>query len=181
VSAPPVFDFAKADDDASAEKLDALADQLKIHERAFVLYPTMWKRWDHSPTLTWSSVRFESGAKASVPASRGLYVFLAIPQTPSALPPAIGFPLYVGETGDESGANLRSRFGQYLVEVTGTRRLKFYRMARKLEGHIFFAFAPVADPTISLKALETKLTDALVPPMGDQDFSAEMRAARKAM
>lgn len=175
-----VFDFAKPDDDASPERLDALADQLKIHARTFVLYPDLWKRWDHSPPLTWSSVSFDATAQQCIPEARGLYVFIAVPKTPSTLPP-LGFPLYVGETGDESDADLRGRFQQYLREVSGRGRLKFYRMAQKLQGHIVFAFAPVLDKAVSLKNLEAKLTDALVPPMGDQDYSAEMRAAQRAL
>lgn len=121
----------------------------------------------------WNAVPFAETSRAQIPKQRGLYCFLARPAV-DGLPP-VGYPLYVGETGDKSRSHLQRRFSEYLVERKKPKRMKMLYVFEELQDHIVFAYTEILDPHVSLKNLEARLTDALVPPYSDDDFSAAMR------
>jgi hypothetical protein len=126
----------------------------------------------------WASVDFTEKSSAAVPDIRGVYCFIARPRSLGL--PNVGFALYVGETGDTSAATLASRFKDYLREARGGGRLKIKAWFTRLNGHLEFAYVPIGDAKVALKALEAELSDALLPPLSDADYSAEMRPVARA-
>lgn len=169
----------KVIDPARAKRVVALKTHFADHSLRFVLSKQQWGTWTNIPALAWQAVAFDTASKPTVPASRGVYCFVARPRG-GGYPTGLGYPLYVGETGDVSKAELRTRFGQYLDEAAGKGRTKMYEWLDKLRDQVDFAYAVVADTTVQLKSIEKKLSDALIPPLSDKDFSAEVREAVKA-
>jgi hypothetical protein len=175
----PSYDFAVPASHLDRDHIARLRAHLIEYRRDFVLSPKMWKRWNTIPHLEWKEVEFNASASSALPRERGLYCFIVRPKLQSA-GPQLGFPMYVGETGDTSKSHLRKRFGDYLQEKTKMKRTKFAVMFDQLDGCIYFAYAEVSDRSVSLRALETRLSDALQAPLSSDDYSAELRAARAA-
>jgi hypothetical protein len=149
-------------------------DKVKVDVQHFVLSPRLWKAFPGNGALNWHQVDFKKSQRKKVPPQRGVYCFIVTPSTKPTLPP-IGFPTYVGETGDTSTQNLRMRFGQYLREAVSNGRGTVMYMLNKWNGHLRFYYAVVTDKRRSLRKIESHLNDAIAPPYSQQDFSATLR------
>ena len=144
----------------------------EVHE--LMLSPALWEAFPGCGSLTWLGVAFEGNQKKNVPDQRGLYCFVIAPTTKPSLPFA-SYPIYIGETGDKSKANLRTRFGQYLREAEVQKRPHIFYALNKWRGHLRFCYAIVSDKRRSLTKIEADLNTALVPPFSHEDFVASFR------
>ncbi len=52
-------------------------------------------------------------------------------------------------------------------------------MLLRFKDHLFFNFAPISDPTINLKALETEFLDAMDPPINVRDYSGDFGRTKR--
>lgn len=153
--------------------------QLKADSHEFHLSVPTWRKFSPGIALNWQKVKFDAGGKALVPEERGLYVF-TLEVTNLGLP-AHGYILYVGITGNTSNANLRKRFGQYLLEAkSGKGRPLVVYMLNEWTGDLFFNFMPVPDKTIDLSAIEKSFINSVIPPINSFDFDGEIGPAKKA-
>lgn len=162
-----------------AEDFARSVRELKSHKLEFCLRPASWRSFRVPPVLRWKEVKFEPASRTLIPQSRGVYAFIAQPEGPG-LPPH-GYLMYVGITGDATSRTLRTRYGDYLVEQKVLKRANIHFMLKNWAGHLRFSFAPVLDRRYSLRSLEKKLCDALIPPFNSNDFSAELRPKVRAM
>jgi len=155
------------------------ADQYKAGLYDFFLDIQAWRNFDPGIPLAWNRVKFGPGTKNDVPEERGLYIFTL--EVESLGLPTHGYILYVGITGNTSAANLRKRYGQYLLETNkGTGRPRVVYMLNKWAGELYFNFMPVPDKAIDLMKIEKSFLDAIMPPVNSSDFSAEIAAPKKA-
>jgi len=90
--------------------------------------------------------------------------------------------MYIGITGARSGTRtLRDRYKDYLREKSRNKRPAVFYMLNKYENDLFFYYVSICDPHIDLAQLEIALNDAIIPPVGRLDFSAEIRDLRNAL
>ncbi|APZ97619.1 hypothetical protein BWQ93_03295 [Sphingopyxis sp. QXT-31] len=95
--------------------------------------------------------------------------------------PPHGYIMYIGITGEEAlHRTLNDRFYEYLKEQRRNKRPKVHYMLAKYSDDLFFNYVPIADDTFDLGQLEADLNDAIIPPVVEKDFSAEVRAVVKA-
>jgi hypothetical protein len=159
------------------EDLVKLVNRVKKDSEEFWLSPTQWRKSTVPSTLIWDFVRFTRTEAADVPASRGVYAFL-VAFSPAGFPPH-GYPMYIGETGNDGQETLHSRFVSYFREMEEQSRPVHY-VLNKYKRYLYFHFSEVTDKRRNLKKLEKALCDTLIPPYNVRDFSAEMRNAKPA-
>ena len=145
----------------------------------FIISPTEFHRADFNPRLAWHSVKFAKAAQGSIPQEPGLYAFVVrIPF--DGLPPH-GWVLYIGQTGDgASGADLRSRYGQYLRYQRVSKRAMVFLMLNLWDGHLEFFFTPQPSRKADLVTMETQLLGAFRPPFTDRTYPASYMSPRHA-
>ena len=160
-----------------ALNLVTLVDRIKADSEEFWLSPTQWRKSTVPQMLIWKSVRFSKTKASSVPVSRGVYSFVIACCTKGL--PQHGYLVYVGETGNTSKETLRSRFLSYFSEMKDQSRSVHY-VLRKYQQYLYFQFCEVHDKRRNLRKVEESLCDALIPPYNVRDFSADMRAAKRA-
>jgi hypothetical protein len=151
---------------------------LKAFSVNFVINPKHLDIFSTDAKLSWKKVRFSSRNKALIPKERGIYAFI-LEHNEATLPPH-GYVMYIGISGDKSQHTIRDRFGNYLREKKINKRPSITYMLNNWEKCLFFHYAVVTDKRISLSKLEKNMSDAFVPPFSTNDFSAEIRQARKA-
>ena len=152
-------------------------DRMKISTEEFQLNTFQWEGITkiHCPTdLTWDSLAFRAEEAPNIPLTRGVYAFVVRPGE-HPIPPH-QYLMYIGI----SRRTLRARFREYFKEKARMKRPKFYKYLTRYEDYLYFYFAPVKDESFDLRHLERALNDALLPPMNQMDFSADIRQARKA-
>lgn len=154
-------------------------NKLKVFEKTFTLSPQQLRKFATTAKLDWKKVKFTPGNNRFIPPDRGIYAFV-VEHNLSQLPPH-GYVMYVGITGDTgSRHNLRRRYGNYLRDKRINKRAGVHYMLTNWASSLYFHYAVVSDKRYSLSRLETEMTDALIPPYNRQDFSAEIRKAKKA-
>jgi len=80
--------------------------------------------------------------------------------------------MYVGKTT----RNFRVRFSEYLSEQNSpVGRFSVKDALSRWEGHLWFYYAPIADPGV-IKQCEDRLISALIPPL-NTDFPANVAEA----
>ena|ERR1700733_5146370 len=151
---------------------------LKPYGQLFVISPKQLKGFSTALTLDWKKVRFAESNRQLVPSARGIYAFI-VELNEGGLPPH-GYVMYVGISGETGGHNLRKRYGDYLGYRETAKRAGVHYMLRNWDSVLFFHYAEVQDRRVSLRKLEREISDALVPPFSTNDFSAEIRKAKKA-
>jgi len=157
-----------------------MVERFHVHRRSFYLNPDLWNSSRVTFPLTWHEVKFETGNKSSVPENRGIYSFIV--KHPNNHFPPHGFIMYIGITGINSAERtLRKRFGEYLIEQRRNKRPRVHMMLNKYVDNLYFNYVAVEDDSVDLAQLEIDLNDALIPPVGRLDFSAEIRALRDAL
>lgn len=155
-------------------------EKFKADRRAFYLSPERWESSKVAVALQWNEVKFKAGNKNNVPQSRGIYAFIVRHEN-NHFPPH-GFIMYVGITGHEKpDRTLQKRFSEYLHEQKRNKRPKVHYMLNKYSENLFFHFVSIDDDALDLAQLEVDMNDALIPPVGRADFSAEIRALRDAL
>jgi hypothetical protein len=152
--------------------------QMKPFMQMFVINPRQWRKFATTTKLSWNKVKFTAGNKASVPRSRGLYAFVA-ENNECQLPPH-GYVMYVGIAGDTSTHTLRDRYGNYLRDKKVKKRAGIHYMLNNWGAGLYFHYALVADKRLSLHKLEKSISDTMMPPFSTNDFSVEIREAKKA-
>lgn len=154
---------------------------LMPYQQTFLLAPSTWATFTNTHNLIWKSVKFEKASKGSVPKTRGVYAFVVSPGL-TGVPP-IGYLMYIGETGDSTTgtASLRTRFLQYFREQAVKKREAVHVFLNKWADHLLFYFAEIPTPSVSTKAVEESLCDALRPPVVTQDFSPAVRSQTRAL
>ena len=161
-------------------QLIEIVDELKQHQRNFILSPDRWDKFTSDCSLNWKRVDFKSGKiPSSIPNKAGVYCFCINNSNP--LLPDDNYIVYVGIVGYKSGSprTLRHRYAEYQREERTQKRVKLGYILNKWKGHLSFQY--VSLPRMSLTLLEQQLLDALVPLANQNDFTAELRRAVKAL
>ncbi|WP_404337794.1 hypothetical protein AB2M62_03310 [Sphingomonas sp. MMS12-HWE2-04] len=153
--------------------------QIKADSYEFHLHMPTWRKFDPGIALKWQRTKFNVSGKEDVPEVRGLYVFTLEAEKLGL--PTHGYILYVGITGNKSKANLRKRFGQYLLEAKkqNGRPLVMY-MLNEWPDDLFFNFMAVPDGAIDLAKIERSFINTVLPPINASDFDGDIGPAKKA-
>lgn len=95
--------------------------------------------------------------------------------------PHDGYILYVGITGDTSGATLYSRYPQYVTNLKKEhRRPAVFFMLKNWSSDLFFNYVLLAGSTVDLGKMEKSLLSGVVPPVNKRDIEATITAAKAA-
>lgn len=156
-------------------------ERFQAEKRSFYLSPDRWSTSRVKVTLDWDEVKFEDGNKNAIPDKKGIYAFV-VKHANNHFPPH-GYIMYVGITGNVSAERtLKKRFKDYLYEQKRNKRPKVHFMLTKYSENLYFNYVALEDDDdIDLGQLELDLNDALVPPVGRKDFTAEIKALRDAL
>jgi hypothetical protein len=158
--------------------MDAFLEELSddaFRRATFCPMPSRWAEFAARHDFAWEHVPFDPARQHEVPDEPGFYCFF-IGLGPQVLPP-IGYPLYVGKTE----RTLRLRFGEYVTEknrANGRKRVR--KFLKVFDGELIFSCTRFTGTPQQVKAIETELHDALMPPYSDIGFSAEVRQRRQA-
>lgn len=130
------------------------------HVKRMVLSPEHWATFPKHHSLGWTLTKFDKSNAAHVPADKmGVYSFVVQPEIANHT--GCSYLMYIGKAERQS---LRARFNQYFAHIKETsRRVHVSKMLRYWQGHLWFAFAPVADAT-KIDATEQDLLKAFLPP-----------------
>lgn len=152
----------------------------KASQTAFFLDTRKWRSFRTRYNVDWSFVPFHQDRVDDMPSEPGLYAFVVSCDHPKL--PVHAYVLYVGQSGHgDSQSNLRKRFQQYLREQNvGTSRAAVERMLVEFAEDLKFYFACMPAAKSRLKEIESRLLSAIIPPVNQNDFEAEVSVARKA-
>lgn len=155
-------------------------EQLSRFRQHFTLDPKQLRGLELDVNLEWQTVRFTKRNVTSVAKLRGVYAF-AVAHTEGSLPPH-SYVLYIGQTGAKPNERtLRKRVGDYFNETHNPKRPHVYKFLKKWRTCLLFHFAPLDPHEVDLLDIEAKLNDALMPPYSVNDFSPEIRKAKRLM
>jgi hypothetical protein len=164
------------------ERLDPikLGKYYKANQTAFFLDIKKWHSFRTRYKFDWDVVPFQPDKRDDVPEVPGLYAFVVSSDHPKLPPHA--YVLYVGQSGHgTSKHNLKKRFGDYLRDQkNGTGRYAVCRMLVEFKDDLKFYFAAMPNAKLELEDVETKLLSAIIPPVNQNDFEADIKVARKA-
>jgi hypothetical protein len=157
-----------------------VAKRYKANQTAFFLDTKKWRTFRTRYNIDWSHVPFHRDRAVDVPPEPGLYAFVVASDHPKL--PAHAFILYVGQSGHgTSDHNLRKRFLDYLrYQSKGGGRAAVDRMLVEFAEDLKFYYAAMPKAKACLEDIETKLLSAIIPPVNQNDFEAEVTVARKA-
>jgi hypothetical protein len=158
--------------------IDVVNFDLKPYKQDFIINPLLWKKFVTSAQLTWSKIEFTSNNKRLVPKCRGVYAFVV--EYNHSKFPTHGYIMYVGISGDTSNHTLRERYGNYLTEKARVKRPRIHYLLNHWSECLYFHYAEIPDKRIRLNKLEKALNDVLIPPFNTNDFSAEIKDAKRA-
>ena len=162
-----------------AKRFVDVVNEIKIFRGEFHLRPKSLHSFKPTKSLTWNRVRFDAANKAQVPPSRGVYAFVV--RGPHTSLPPHGYVMYIGQVGHGNDTRtLFVRYGDYLREQKQNKRPSVHYMLTNWETCLDFCYAEVRDKRINLKKLKRALNDSLIPPFSTNDFSADIRQAKKA-
>ena len=161
----------------------SFAADFAIHKRTFILSPTQWNQFKLATPLIWQQQPLSDIHTGLIPENRGVYAHSISSRNPN-MPPN-DYVTYVGLVGDKKqtglkGADrhLRQRFKEYLKETDSFGRPLVWNILNRYKGFMWFHYAEVTDPVVSLHQIETALLDALLPPCNKEDFSINIRQAQ---
>lgn len=158
--------------------VDSVKD-FKLYHNKFYVDMRRWKTFQSRVKLDWKRIRFEQGNRVKIPKERGIYAFTVLLDSTDL--PIHAYILYMGITGDNSGADLHSRYGQYLADARSmNKRPKVCAMLEMWKGDLFFNFVPIPNKRVSLSKLERSFLSAVVPPVNEADIDAKVSGKRKA-
>jgi hypothetical protein len=145
--------------------------------KEFILSPNQWATCSVVGPLAWQFVPFKKSERSKLPKARGLYAFVLRPSVASIF--EHGYLMYIGQTGHGNSRTLYDRFPEYFQDTLLRKRPKLAELMQKWGDYLLFYFIPL-QAILDLKAMETGLNDALVPPCVTNDFTPIMRKAVKA-
>jgi hypothetical protein len=160
---------------------DELVDKLEEYGIEFNLLPDFLEKGNSDiENFEWDEVKFEDSSRSLIPDERGIYAFTIHSSRPGL--PKHGYIMYVGITGDNSSKTLRKRFKDYIQaeEAIIVKRPKVRKLLKKWAEVLYFQYVSITDESIDLHDIEQRLNDLFQSPSVTQDFSAEVRAARRA-
>jgi hypothetical protein len=138
-----------------------------------------WRKFKSRYKLEWKKLKFGENFRNDVPTVRGLYIFTL--EADGLKLPGHGYILYVGITGDTGNANLRKRYGQYLLDLKNANgRPAVCYMLKNWSNELFFNFAELPNIAIDLAKIERDLINALIPPINKRDLEANVSAGKAA-
>lgn len=154
-------------------------EKFKTGRRTFSLDPDRWDSSRVGIPLDWRELKFEPGNRNAVPEERGVYAFV-VRRDNGHFPPH-GYIMYIGITGHSAAQRtLRKRFGDYLREKVKNKRPRVHYMLNRYGNDLYFLYVTINE-AVDLAQLEIDLNDAIVPPVGRKDFSANIKALRDAL
>lgn len=145
-------------DDPFSPKKPFLLGHYRVER--MVLSPEHWESFSLPHRLNWTATKFDKGNAGQIPNDRmGVYSFVVQPGI--AEHTACSYLMYVGKAERQS---LRERFLQYFDHLSETsRRTNISKMLRLWRDHLWFSFAPVAEPA-KIDGTEQALLNAFLPP-----------------
>jgi len=145
-----------------------------MHLQRMYLSPTQWAKCNLLVSLNWTPIEFTEGNKDIVPDNlHGVYTFVAQPKI--ANHPACAYLLYVGKADKTT---FRTRYKDYLRQKKlgdESTRIHIEDMLNKLDGFLWFYYAPISDTSL-IPATEDELLMAYLPP-SNKSFPAKIRKA----
>ena len=168
---------------SQTQRADIINRDMKVFEQWFILNPSRLMEGNFViDKLNWESISLGNKAEISkVPNDkRGIYAFVICWE--NSILPQHGYVLYIGIAGEDSDRSLRERYREYLRKSHIDKRDHISYAIGTWHKVIRFFFAPIDDDIESedLKLLEEQIHDALLPPYGRRDFSAETRRRMRA-
>lgn len=157
----------------------AAVERMQAEKRSFFLSPDRWRSSRVKRSLSWTEVKFLEKNKNEIPEVAGIYCFV-VKHVNNHFPPH-GYVMYIGITGHKSTRGLRNRFSDYIREKNKNKRPKLHFMLNKFSDDLYFYYVELKDHKDELEQLEIDLNDAIIPPFGQNDFSAEIRQLRGAL
>lgn len=162
-----------------------ITNDFRHYEESFALVPNRLNSFSPTTKLTWHCVQFSEANKQKVSKKKGIYAFV-IKGESNSLPPH-GYVLYVGISRKRKREiYLRTRYSEYLrdqkkiAEGNLANRPQIGDMLYRWRDAMYFYFCELDSNSVDIEALEKELNDALVPPISTQDFSTNVRKAKKA-
>jgi hypothetical protein len=143
--------------------LNAERIQAKAHVWNFILWPSLWERFNTMLQFSWTKTLFAKSAINQIPQRAGIYTFVVEPHI--ANHPSCAFLVYAGQTG-----NLRNRFRQYIATQEGRRsqsppvEVGLGQHANK--NYLFFYYS--FQKKNNLKKFEQALLSGFVPPWNNK-------------
>lgn len=165
-----IFDIVSSKSDAKTAM-----DFYREHQVITYLWPEAWRSVTVPQLPSWQKVKFGDGdKKENIPSKPGIYA-LRINIDHSALP-SNGVIAYIGISSD----SLRKRYGDYLYErKEGSKRPKIRNLLDLWGNNLDFVFWVIERKLATLKKIEKRLNDAVMPPFNINDFSGEVKRIRK--
>lgn len=160
-----------------------IADSIKLRTYSIILDPHGWHNFNPAVRLDWKCVKFEVENISNIPAQAGIYAFVVKFYKDSnreVLFPSHGVIVYGGITGykESSDRTLRKRFEEYLNEKG--KRMNIYKMIRDWGENLYFFYSEILpEENVDMLMLEKQFNDAVQPIVARNDFSANVRTARK--
>ena len=154
----------------------AAKDYYLEHQIIAYLWPDAWRDVTFPQLPNWQKVKFGGSDTKKIPRKPGVYA-LRINIDHSAIP-GNGLIAYFGISGD----SLRDRYGDYLNErKSGSKRPKIEELLDLWGDSLDFVFWVHERKLPTLKKIEKRLNDAVMPPYNIDDYSGEIRRIRKVL
>ncbi len=157
---------------------DADLAQARAYEIEFILNTDKIVGLDSSDNpLRWRSIPFSPDQRHKLLEKRGIYAFVIADRR--RFLPSHGYIMYIGISGANSNRSLRERYTDYFKNSEVRRRPHIRHMIVQWLPILHFHFAPVADQVspAQLKAIESRLITAFLPPCCKDDIEAGTRRA----
>lgn len=167
-----IFDIASRKNATKTAK-----DYYREHQVITYLWPDAWRDVTFPQLPNWQEVKFGgSDTKKIIPSKPGVYA-LRINIDHSAIP-CNGLIAYFGISGD----SLRDRYDDYLHEKEkGSKRPMIGELLDLWGNSLDFVFWVIERKLPTLKKIEKRLNDAVMPPFNINDFDGEVRRIRKVL
>ena len=163
-----------------------LSDHIKIHCEDFILYPGLWKEFDHSlidlSVIQWKEIKFlnEDGddlnplVKSITEEKGGIYLFMI---KSNVLVGISEYLVYIGRAQKTDTHNLRVRLRKYYYEYFGKYgRPKVTRMINKWGPYLYLKYFELEDNDLVVM-LEAELINSVLPPFNDEIPKKRIRDA----
>jgi hypothetical protein len=149
-------------------------DLRKSFTRSFTLFPNAWKSFDINFEINWREVDFNRKNSNCIPTESGIYCF-AIKNKIIGIPNN-SYLMYIGVAGHKKGSTrtLKDRYKEYLNESQIKRRAHIYYFLKKWKGHITYYYSALNNNAHNLLEIETKLCDAILPPITKRGYSSQV-------
>jgi hypothetical protein len=146
--------------------------KISQHVKKFLLLPNFWSEpTNQLPiTLKWECQKFNEINLSKIPASRGIYAFVLVPEYNNFIETKYLF--YTGKTN----RTLRKRYRDYLNEKAGKGkpRKKVFKMLNQYNGHLYFYYSKITNPS-DVDECEECMINTFVPQVNTQIPKAKVK------